>query len=135
MAIMHDFRCNSCSKTFLDITEFDRALGSVAPRPCPACNALCHRVFLPRGNRNATIAAKERTVYYRGPNGDIRIPGRNDVPMPEKFRRLGYQRVECESLADVRRLEREKGGVIEASNYDRNSSATMIDGVDVGDTK
>lgn len=64
---------------------------------------------------------KERAVIYRGPNGQVSFPMRNDLPMPENLQKWGYVREELPSLQDVRRIEREAGVQSEIAEFDRGS--------------
>jgi len=51
---------------------------------------------------------RERIVLWRDPkSGKVAYPGRNDVPMPVRYRRQGYERIELPNLRSVERFERE----------------------------
>lgn len=128
--ILHDFKCSDHGY-FTAMTEYSDELGRALPRPCPECAILCDRVFLPRGWQHAAIESGERTVYYQNAKGEIRIPGRNDVPVPPKLAAMGYEKRECTSISDVVRLERAAGRISERLNYDPGSSSRRPDGVDV----
>lgn len=75
----------------------------------------------------AGIHESERAIVFRNPQtGEVRIPGRADRPMHPKYAAAGFVREELPHLSDVRKLEKEKGLVHEATNYD-NSSAEHRD--------
>jgi hypothetical protein len=72
-----------------------------------------------RSEKHASIHASERVVInYNPATGEVRIPGRADRPIHPKYAAEGYERRELPHLSDVRKLEKEKGLVHEASNYD-----------------
>ena len=45
--------------------------------------------------------------------GAVAYPPRNDSPMPERYRRQGYERREFEHLREVEAFEKEKGVINE----------------------
>lgn len=52
----------------------------------------------------------QRTVIYRNPKtGDVAYPPSNALPMPQRYRDAGYERVEFEHARDLEQFEREKG--------------------------
>lgn len=72
--------------------------------------------------RDASIHATERVVVYENTQtGEVRVPGRGDRPMHPKLVKAGYERREYTNLAEIRRLEKRKGYVHEATNYNRGS--------------
>lgn len=69
-----------------------------------------------------SIHPSERTVIYRNPKtGEHRTPARNDLPMPEVYRRQGYVREELATHRDVRHFQKETGLIHERSHYDPGS--------------
>lgn len=94
---------------------------------CPAPAALVY--IGRRAERTATVAPFERCVVWKHPiTGEVRYPGRNDVPMPQRYQRAGYQRHELTSLRALQQFERERGVVNEAVHYDRGSGHGFNDG-------
>jgi hypothetical protein len=71
---------------------------------------------------DSQVRAGEKVVVYRGPQGDVKIPGRADRPMHPKLEAAGYQREELSTVGEVRKLEKETGLIHEASNYTKNSA-------------
>lgn len=76
----------------------------------------------PIQTRDALIHARERVQVLTNPEtGETRIEGRVDRPIHPKYKAAGFtERRELTTLADVRRLEKEKNFVHEASNYDNS---------------
>lgn len=74
---------------------------------------------------DASIHPSERVTLIRNPQtGETRIPGRADRPIHEKYRAAGFtERVELQTHAEVRKLEKTKGLVHERSHYDNSSRA------------
>jgi hypothetical protein len=79
------------------------------------------------------VHPRERVVVWRNPRtGNISYPGRNDAPMPERYRRLGYERVELPNLRSVERFERESAAAghgvrSEIAWYDKGSGRGFDD--------
>lgn len=129
--ILHTFHCAACITDFNDFTTYSPELRSALPRPCPSCSAPCERVFRPRG-QSASIHPSERTVYnYNPQTGEVKFPGRNDIPVHPKLAAAGFERRECTTIADVVRLEKMSNRISERLNYDRGSGTRRPDGVDV----
>lgn len=72
-----------------------------ATPPCPDCGAPTEQIHLPR----AVTWSIDPVVVYRAPDGSIRFPGDTNGAGAGKYDRLGYDRVELRSAADVRRFE------------------------------
>lgn len=72
---------------------------------------------------DAQIHQQEKVVVYENPRtGEVRIPGRADRPIPEKYMAEGYQRRELHTPAAIRHLEKTQGVIHERSHYDANSA-------------
>ncbi len=111
-----DVECRQCHAIWRDqlFESYDTPTG-----PCCACGG--ERVkLLSFRSRPAAWHPSERVVVYQGPGGDIKYPGRNDRPMPERYRAQGYQRVEMSDLPSVTRFEKSQGVMCHAMHYDRN---------------
>ena len=64
----------------------------------------------------------EASVVWRHPGtGDVKYTARNDVPIPERYRRQGYERHEMRNLRALDKLGREKGVLSERAHFDRGS--------------
>lgn len=72
--------------------------------------------------RDASIHARERVQLLVNPQtGETRVEGRVDRPIHAKYQAAGFtERRELTTLAEVRRYEKERGMVHEASNYDNS---------------
>lgn len=113
-----DVGCRQCGKVTYDLlfSSWD------APVPACACGGERDKLIGTR-QRSGQWHASERVVVYRGPGGDVKYPGRNDQPMPQRYRQQGYERVEMASLATVTAHEKSTGTMCEALHYDRNGIA------------
>ena len=80
--------------------------------------------FCPHGSihgQTAAVHAKERAVKYYHPEHGWRTPGRTDAPMPERMSRLGFQRVEFESLNELDKHSKATGSFSEVADFDKGS--------------
>lgn len=68
---------------------------------CPTCGAPTEQIHLPP----QTTWTLDPVVVYRAPDGSIRFPGDTTGVATAKYDRLGYERVELRSAAEVRRFE------------------------------
>jgi hypothetical protein len=92
-----------------------------------ACAGLGHSLKGTFWTGGAQIRQSEKVVVYRGPGGDVKIPGRADRPLHPKLKAAGYVRETLDTVSDVRRIERETGLIHEASNYDSGSATAEKD--------
>lgn len=84
------------------VTEVNRpAADWPATPPCPTCAAPTEQIHLPR----QTTWTLDPVVVYRAPDGSIRFPGDTSGIATAKYDRLGYDRIELRSAAEVRRFE------------------------------
>ena len=91
--------------------------------------------FCPHGSHRQShgIRESEATAVYRHRGtGHTIIPGRNDVPLPKRYARQGYEKVFLKSPRDVRSLEREKGVISHELNYDKGTGRSAEDGASDG---
>lgn len=87
---------------------------------CGSCRAPARGAF-PRP-RPAVVDQRERAVVWEHPGtGAIRYPGRNDVAMPERYAREGFERREFQSLRELQAFETRSGTRNEAVWFDRGS--------------
>lgn len=99
---------------------------------CPDCAAEieigmwplpCHGRGHQLHSKDAQIHQSEKIVVWENPaNGELRIPGRGDRPMPPGYAREGYVRKTIDTIAGVREVERKTGKISEVLNYDKNSA-------------
>lgn len=84
------------------------------------------------GRHDALVSPNERAVVWQHPvTGHIEYPMRNDVPMPERYRKWGYQRVEATTLRELHAIERQSGTRNERAWFDKGSGRSF-DGADCG---
>ena len=119
MPVIHDLICSHCEDVVLDVLS--TAIGT----KCPDCKRGVYEIYY--GNwykRNAAALDQESkvTVYKHPETGKVIYPGRNDAPMPERYRSAGYERVEMRSLREIDRFSKEHGVVNEAAHYDSGNA-------------
>lgn len=110
-------QCWNCFGEFGEPTYQD-----CLPR-CPHCLSYAPG-FAQIHGRPAAVHVKERAVVYENPlTGQVRYPGRADVPMPARYAEQGYVRREFETAHALGRFEKAKGVANEALNC--NSGNTL----------
>ncbi len=96
----YDFACDNNSEhlieKFVPLAEWSAEMSAW----CEQCKCLAHQVVLPRG-AGTTITP---FVYYVNKNGEIRIPGSSNLPVPP-----GHTRCEVTTLHELRQLEARVG--------------------------
>ncbi len=87
--------------------------------------------FCPHGfvqKQPASVHARERAVVYENPlTGQVRYPGRADVPMPARYAAMGYQKREFVSAHELSRFEKEKGVANESLNCHSGNTLEVKD--------
>jgi hypothetical protein len=86
------------------------------------CGGEMEEVLRPRSRESTQWSERDKIVVFRGPDGKIRYPGRNDVQPPR-----GFARIEIRSHAALRQFEREHNVTAHVSGYDRNSGRAIDD--------
>ena len=73
-----------------------------------------------------SIHARERAVVWQHPvTGEVTYPPQNDVPMPARYAKQGFQRRELNSLKEVEAFEREQGVRSEKAWFDSGSGRSF----------
>ncbi len=86
----------------------------------PSCHGTMEILFR-KSPIAGTWSEKDKVVIYRNPEtGEIAYPGRNDVPMPPRYAKRGFEEKELRSLAQVTAFEKEHKVVNEAMHFDSN---------------
>ncbi len=121
-----DVRCTNADCGYSDrdrlFADFDAPTGQ-----CPQCHFQLAKVVSFRGRHNPAWHPSSRVVLFRGPNGDVKYPGRADSPMPQRYRDQGFERVELSSLAEVTAHEKSTGTLCEAMHWDSNGKTDRED--------
>jgi hypothetical protein len=66
------------------------------------CSPYCRDAHAPL--RDTDAARFDAVVIYQTPDGQYRVPGDSQTRTTQMYDRLGYTRIECKSLGEVRRL-------------------------------
>ncbi len=98
--------------------------------PCPECGFYLnigdwpwcpHEEIHPSHH---TVHSSERAVVFENPaTGEVRYPGRNDAPIPERYKKEGFVRKEFPTLASLERFERSHGVRNDKAHYNEGNSA------------
>lgn len=115
MSVHHDMQCDNCGSVVYDLPL------SIEGTKCTCGGTM--EIFWNAPRRNAiAFDLKDAVVVYEHPEtGKIVWPGRNDRPMPERYRLQGYARKEMRSLHEVDQFSKKHNVVNEAAHYDRGS--------------
>lgn len=98
--------------------------------PCPECGLYleigdwpwCPHESLLKSHH--TVHPDERVVVFENPaTGEIRYPGRNDVPVPDRYAKQGFVRKELPTLRAVEQFERKHGVRNDKMHYNEGNSA------------
>ena len=121
--VRHDLEC-TCGTITLDVL--------VDPDHLPNCHRCIGGhisiVYLPQAIRTAACHPSETCVVYYSPKeGKYQYPARNDIPVPGRLQKRGYERVEMRSLSDIQRFEKKHGVVNERIWFDKGSGRGMED--------
>jgi hypothetical protein len=95
-----DVRCvtETCGKVF---EHYRPASEWPKTPPCETCGGPTEQAHFPK----AVNWTMDPIVVYRAPDGSFRFPGDAHDAGAGKYDRLGYERMELRSAADVRRFE------------------------------
>ena len=109
---LHDFMCNLCGWIVVDMDIRNEHMGCV-------CGQGQLEIYYHARTRSAiAIGPQDATVVYEHPvTKHVVYPGRNDQPMPERYRVSGYQRKEMRTLREIDRFSETHGLVNERANY------------------
>lgn len=119
MPVLHNLDCRNPACTGRIINAFINP--NRLPR-CPVCKGRTEINWMSGRSVPAAVHSKERSVVYRNPKtGSVAYPGRNDLPMPDRYARNGYERVEFDSLNKLDKFCAEKKLVNETASFDKGS--------------
>lgn len=98
MALL-DTQCDQCD-AITEIVRRAAEFGTALPA-CSTCGGSVQIIALPP----RTTWSIDPVVVYKTPDGSFRFPGSTDGAAAANYSKLGYERVELRSAADVRRFE------------------------------
>lgn len=68
----------------------------------------------------------ETTVVWRNPQtGEVAYPGQNNIAMPDRYARRGFERTELRSLRQVEQFEKAHGVRNERAWFDKGSGRSF----------
>ncbi len=100
MAVRHDFECPDGHVTEKTV---DVSVNGWRKQKCGVCSKKAEQVFLPYRSNSFTDM---KVVVYRDSGGHTIYPGSAAEAMPERYRKLGYERVEMD-FHSARRFQKE----------------------------
>lgn len=122
--VIHDLKCHVCGHESYDVPLDVNAL--------PFCSE-CHGPMEIRWDisrrpiqvaTGSAVHSSERAVVWRHPlTGSVAYPGMNNAPMPERYRKSGYERVELDSLHKLDKFSKENNVSSEIANFDKSGHA------------
>lgn len=113
-----DLECTGCGTTVDDLFVMSRPARIIHFE----CGAPMEEVLRSRTHATTQWSERDSIVVFKGADGKIRYPGRNDAPTPR-----GCERVSIRSLPELRAFERQHGVVSHIANYDRGSGRAIDD--------
>jgi hypothetical protein len=90
MPVRHDFEC---PKGHITEQTVDVNAAGWQKQPCGVCSRAAERVFLSSRSRSFLDA---KVVVYRDAGGHTIYPGSANEKMPDRYAKLGYERVEMD---------------------------------------
>ena len=121
--VRHDIRCQACGKITIDIL----VSGDHLP-DCPSCGSSTEIEWhTPRIGQRISVHSSERAVVYRNPRtGSIAYPPVNNEPMPERYAKGGYERVELDTLHKLDTFCAQNKLVNEKASFDNSGNADNL---------
>ena len=113
----HDYECQECGKISYDTVNATDTM---------ACTCGGNMIILWSyiARPHIGIHLKDRAVIWFNPaNGKRATPGRNDIPMPERYRKAGYVRREFETLKSLDAYCKGNKLVNHQANYNNSGRA------------
>jgi hypothetical protein len=102
--------------------------GETPIQTCP-CGTLMEILWVRPSSHHIGIHPSDRAVVWYNPaTGKHATPGRNDVPMPDRYKKAGYERKEFTTVRELDSFCKRNKLVNEALNYNKGNS---YDGADV----
>lgn len=114
MPVIHDLICSACGAISVD------AVSTLIDTSCIDCRRGRYEIYYGNWNRRNAVPLNDKdsvTLYKHPGTGKVVYPGRADVPMPERYRNAGYERVQLRSLRDIDRFSQQHNVVNEAAHY------------------
>ena len=123
MAVRHDMQCEVCGKT-----DYDVLCEGKYNKNC-LCGGKMDIIWQHQATSHTGIHPRDRAVVWYNPEtGKHATPGRNDIPMPDRYRKAGYERREFETLRSLDNYCKSNNLVNEKAHY--NSSGRGYDDED-----
>ena len=122
MAVLIDVICSRCNEVQIDVWS------TILDTKHSYCDGTWERYWTITDHMPPASHPSERSIVYISAKegGRVQYPGRNDVPVPDRLKRRGYERVEM-SPRELRQFEKSHHVVNERMHFDRNGRG-MEDG-------
>lgn len=118
----HDLQCSNPACALVEWDVFYSPWPDFAIR-CSTCYNLME-ILWSRSSADIPHAChpSESVVVWEHPvTGQVRYPGRNDTPIPERYQREGFVRKEIRTLRDIHKFESDHKVLNERAWFDRGS--------------
>jgi hypothetical protein len=115
MAVLIDVECNSCGTIREDVWSTEEG------KACVCGGMWVYHWSLTRGLDPGTHPSDKVVLYQSAKEGgNVQYPGRNDVPVPERLRRRGYERIEL-NVRDLPAFEKRHGVANERRHFNKGN--------------
>ena len=128
---LHDYTA-PCGHAIID-EHFSGLAPLALADPCPVCGIthIFEKSWSSRTRQLHSIHTRERAVVYTNPaTGETVYPGQNNLDMPVRYKRQGFERRELNSLREIEKFEKEAGVRSEVAWFDRGTGRGHEDGQD-----
>jgi len=107
-----DYICDKCNYVSLDMSE----------QPiCAMCGSPMTILWTAPSRSHIGIHSRDRAVVWYNPaTGKHATPGRNDIPMPDRYAKSGYERREFQTLRELDHFCKRNNLVNHQANYDHS---------------
>jgi len=115
--VRHDFECETCGRVERDAA----CTGDFHIHSC-VCGSPMQIVWGGIKRTHIGIHPRDRAVVWYNPQtGRHATPGRNDVPIPSRYAKAGYERREFPTLRELDSFCKQNKLVNEAAHYHKGS--------------
>ena len=115
--VLHDMICSDCGNI-----DYDVICEGQFRKTC-LCGGQMDIMWKRRAQSASVHSSERAAIWYNTATGKHATPGLNNVPMPERYRKAGYERREFHSLRDLDSYCKSENLLNHAANYDNSGRA------------